>query len=1048
MNQPEACIVRITDVQGEALGTGFLVTEDGFIVTCHHVIRARESRAAFPNCEPQPVEVIATDEVHDIAILKLEGEIPEWAESAKLGHSENGHYNNFRSKGYRPMGDMQGIPAEGRVLQEVSECPGSEYTPLILKSQGIRQGMSGAPVYIPEIDRVIGMISGYWDSLMAATGLRDAEASFAVPAEAIAAIHGSIELVQPSPMIAGRSSDIQFQVSPQPAEPPQRQAAYRKYLQQTITDQAEWEKRYAPLFARFEKLDLLARFSSDKADPEPLLNLIQKHHQLVILGVAGAGKTTSIRRVTLEAAQKALDSAPNAPIPVPVPLRDYGPPNVESLIGVKFRRWGLGFQDLTNDLWEGKFLLVFDGLNEVAEARKEDCYKELRHFLKEFPQNRYLFTARIEGYRDDFLAIDEKSTPTCKIQPLSRDQIENYARRNLREIEGGADRLIEQLRLHENSVWQNPASLVHLASVPLYLQMLILTFKELDRIPRNEGELLLKYVDHILSELEPGKDAGHYDSQLKKELLSSVAWEMREAGLTSSAPLRLARDAFTKRLRKLMDTFLASRNFTTQDIWDEIQNNNLFIVQDEKMIWPHPLFQDLFLGLELRGRCFDATWAPIWDEIAYRFDPLRAKWFGNPWFENGITMLEITPPAWRVSTLTAVSCYNPSLAYQAYLRTEPEYDPNLSVDFLSALHDTSKSSDYGGTQHRNVVHTIGYLAVTDNVCGVLREIATHCPTIEGRSEALQQIWNHYRQDLTQRVIKFIQTRSETESEPTIRIKALKLLGRVEDEKINVFLIERFLFDDSSRVAKHLLQNNRPCFTSSSAVQRLCEVARGIHLELACRERAIQALGVVHPSLKPVRELLREIAKNDRNSSLRRVAVKAIRSYPSRAAVNTLDHTVHDSNVLVRRESIFSLKAIGRYGTVRVLIKALCDSEPDIRTATVDALVEISHVHGVFNAIAEACKVDQVLIRRGAIKAMARIAASDKPCFDSRAAKELSKHTSERDEEVLLEVACGLRAYDPSCSTNLLKKLLTDSSVEVQQMARERCEEMGLLYLDE
>jgi len=38
MNQPDACIVRITDAQGNTLGTGFLVSTDGRIDTCFHVV--------------------------------------------------------------------------------------------------------------------------------------------------------------------------------------------------------------------------------------------------------------------------------------------------------------------------------------------------------------------------------------------------------------------------------------------------------------------------------------------------------------------------------------------------------------------------------------------------------------------------------------------------------------------------------------------------------------------------------------------------------------------------------------------------------------------------------------------------------------------------------------------------------------------------------------------------------------------------------------------------------------------------------------------------
>mgnify|MGYP001092067022 CR=1 FL=1 len=155
MTQPDACIVRITGPEGKTRGTGFVICGDGRIATCAHVVEEMEPHVAFPGSEQRPAQVVAIDPVHDVAILKLEGELPPGAEAARLGNSAEGHYRNFRTRGYRPLGELQGIPAEGRVVQAVSECPGGLYLPLILKSQDIRKGMSGAPVYIPDADLVV-----------------------------------------------------------------------------------------------------------------------------------------------------------------------------------------------------------------------------------------------------------------------------------------------------------------------------------------------------------------------------------------------------------------------------------------------------------------------------------------------------------------------------------------------------------------------------------------------------------------------------------------------------------------------------------------------------------------------------------------------------------------------------------------------------------------------------------------------------------------------------------------------------------------------------
>jgi hypothetical protein len=198
MKQPDACIVRITDAEGNTPGTGFLISANGRIATCYHVVKAiARPYVAFPGSKPRPAQVIATDPTHDVAILQLEGGLPPGAEPARLGRSVDARHLEFWSLGYRQLEGLEGIPAEGKVLQAVSEAPGFpdvHHMPLVLDSQHIRIGMSGAPIYIPELDLVVGMITGYWDALAAKTGYADRDTALATPSEAIADLCPEIRL--------------------------------------------------------------------------------------------------------------------------------------------------------------------------------------------------------------------------------------------------------------------------------------------------------------------------------------------------------------------------------------------------------------------------------------------------------------------------------------------------------------------------------------------------------------------------------------------------------------------------------------------------------------------------------------------------------------------------------------------------------------------------------------------------------------------------------------------------------------------------------------
>ena len=249
---------------------------------------------------------------------------------------------------------------------------------------------------------------------------------------------------------------------------------FRANLVHVISELKEWETRYAPMFAKFEKLTLFAQVKSPSSQPEPLLNLISRCPKLVILGPAGSGKTTTTQKVTLEYAQNAFRGKLGAKTPIFVPLRDYGEQNLRQLINTTIKFCGLSVNNIEDDLSLGELLLVFDGLNEIPIDRREVCFSELRNFLREFPTNRYIFTSRTLDYQDNWLSSGSREFPVCEIQGLTKGQIESYIFRYFKDQESKAESLINELELHTDEVWENRKSLARLAGVPLLLQMTLL----------------------------------------------------------------------------------------------------------------------------------------------------------------------------------------------------------------------------------------------------------------------------------------------------------------------------------------------------------------------------------------------------------------------------------------------------------------------------------------------------------------------------------------------------------------------------------------------
>lgn len=79
----DSCVSVITN---QALGSGFVVKEDGYIITNHHVIDGAKSiDVEFYNGDKYKAKLIGSDSISDIAVLKIDGTFTP----IELGNSDN-----------------------------------------------------------------------------------------------------------------------------------------------------------------------------------------------------------------------------------------------------------------------------------------------------------------------------------------------------------------------------------------------------------------------------------------------------------------------------------------------------------------------------------------------------------------------------------------------------------------------------------------------------------------------------------------------------------------------------------------------------------------------------------------------------------------------------------------------------------------------------------------------------------------------------------------------------------------------------------------------
>ena len=158
----------------ESLGSGFIISSDGFIVTNHHVVNgADEIIVRLNNRKAYEARFIGSDEASDIALLKVEAkDLP----TVRIGDSRKLKIGAWVLAIGSPFGFDSTVTA-GIVSAKGRSLPAENYVPYIQTDVAINPGNSGGPLF--NLDgEVVGVNSQIFSRSGGFMGL-----SFAVPIE-------------------------------------------------------------------------------------------------------------------------------------------------------------------------------------------------------------------------------------------------------------------------------------------------------------------------------------------------------------------------------------------------------------------------------------------------------------------------------------------------------------------------------------------------------------------------------------------------------------------------------------------------------------------------------------------------------------------------------------------------------------------------------------------------------------------------------------------------------------------------------------------------
>lgn len=190
---------RVQERQVQSLGSGFVISPDGYIVTNDHVAgNATKITVAFPNGTVLDGRLIGSDPVSDIALIKVDPEedlpylpfssdgkaiVGEWV--IALGNP----FGLFEAA--EPSVTVGVVSATGRNLESTQD--GRVYRDMVQTDASINRGNSGGPL-VNAMGEVIGVNSAIFSQSGGSVGI-----GFAVPAERVLRIveelreHGKVD---------------------------------------------------------------------------------------------------------------------------------------------------------------------------------------------------------------------------------------------------------------------------------------------------------------------------------------------------------------------------------------------------------------------------------------------------------------------------------------------------------------------------------------------------------------------------------------------------------------------------------------------------------------------------------------------------------------------------------------------------------------------------------------------------------------------------------------------------------------------------------------
>ncbi|MBS9771541.1 MAG: HEAT repeat domain-containing protein [Trichodesmium erythraeum GBRTRLIN201] len=705
-------------------------------------------------------------------------------------------------------------------------------------------------------------------------------------------------------------------------------------------------------------------------------------NHVLLVGRPGSGKSTALARLLLEEAHKVW-SGENGQIPILIELR-YSKSSVLSRIQAFIDKHNhntyIDEETLKSLLLQGKFLLLFDGFNEMAS---EEARQQVRMFRQDYPE-----TAMVFSTRDLSLGGDLRIEKKLEMQPLTESQMQDFVCAYLPE-QG------------ENLWGQLQGRLRELGETPMFLLMLCSVFDYNKVIPAHLGLVFRGFTQTYSGRIKQDVLVDESSRRWWDRLLQELAWVMTTGGSKTEMMVAIPR----KKAEDVLADFLRGQVVAPTDCamgWleDLLEYHLIQVGDDGQISFRHQLLQEYYAAERLSSQLSGLSDYELqWDYLNYlKWTEVVALMLGL--VEDEVLAVRVVRLALEVDWFLGarlVGEVKEKFQEAAFAEVDGLELPGLAKVVLAGLTMSEVT----------VPRLVQFLEHSDKY---MRGSAAHALGKIASEKAIEEL------------IPLLK-----DSDEYVRWSAAYALGEIGSETAIEGLIP--LLKDSDSFVCWSAANAMGKIGSQKAIEGLIPLLKDS--DSFVRYAAAEALGKID-SEKAIEGLIPLLKDSDPNVNFS--ARSALSQIGSEKAIEQLIPLLKDSDEYVRYAAAEALGKIGSEKAIEQLIPLLKDSDPNVRRNAAEALGEIGS-ETVIEQLIPLLKYSDPNVRYTAAEALGKIGSE-------KAIEQLIPLLKDSDPNVRRNAAEALGEIGSETVIEQLIPLLKYSDPNVRYTAAEALGKIG------